>query len=114
MTFPGGVHCHISASAVDKKGFERMRIRGEKGSIRAPLYHALNRVTLQQGLLGRSVFKGPGGAFNSFVTEFDTVAREIREGRTESTMVPLQATYDVMRILDTIRNQIGLEFPDLE
>ena len=114
MVFPGGIRCHISASAVDKKGFERMNIQGKKGRIHAPLYHALNRVTLRQGLLGRKVFKGPGGMFNSFVTEFDTVAREIREGRTESAMVPLQATCDVMRILDTIRSQIGLEYPDLE
>lgn len=29
-------------------------------------------------------------------------------------MVPLKATSDVMHILDTIRMQIGLEYPDLE
>lgn len=114
MTFPGGIRCHISASAVDKKGFERMTIRGSRGAIKAPLYHALNRVTLRKGIFGRKVFKGPGGIFNSYVTEFDIAAREIREGRTESVMVPLQATYDVMKIMDTIRGQIGLEYPDLE
>ena len=114
MMFPGGIRCHISASAVDKKGFEKMTIRGSRGKIKAILYHALNRATLRQGLLGRTVFKGPGGLFNSYVTEFDIAAREIREGLTESKMVPLQATYDVMKIMDTIRGQIGLEYPDLE
>lgn len=114
MVFPGGVCCHISASAVDKKGFEKMTIRGSRGKIKALLYHALNRATLRKGLLGRTVFKGPGGLFNSYVTEFDIAAREIREGLTESKMVPLQATCDVMKIMDTIRGQIGLEYPDLE
>lgn len=114
MVFPGGIRCHISASAVDKKGFEKMTIRGSRGKIKALLYHALNRATLRKGLLGRTVFKGPGGLFNSYVTEFDIAAREIREGLTESKMVPLQATYDVMKIMDTIRGQIGLEYPDLE
>ena len=71
-------------------------------------------MTLRRGLLGRKVFKGPGGIFNSYVTEFDIAACEIREGRIESAMVPLQATYDVMKIMDTIREQIGLEYPDLE
>lgn len=114
MTFPGGITCQISASSVDTKGFEKMTIRGSRGKIKAPLYHALNRVTLRRGLFGRNVFKGPGGAFNSYINEFDIVAREIREGRTESQMVPLQATADVMRIMDTVRGQIGLEYPDLE
>lgn len=114
LTFPGNIRCHISASAVDKKGFERMTIRGSRGVIKAPLYHALNRVTLRRGIFGRKDFKGSGGIFNSYVTEFDIAAEEIREGLTESKMVPLQATYDVMRIMDTIRAQIGLEYPDLE
>lgn len=113
MTFPGGVKCHISASSVDTKGFERMTIRGSKGKIRATLYHAASRVTLLCGLK-RRVFRGKGGLFNSYLDEFDTVAEEIRGGRTESEMVPLQATSDVMRIMDTIRAQIGLEYPDLE
>lgn len=46
--------------------------------------------------------------------EFDTVASEIREGLKESQVVPLQATSDLMHILDTIRAQIGLEYTNLE
>ena len=42
------------------------------------------------------------------------MAEEIRKGYTESVMVPLRATGDVMHIMDTIRAQIGLEYPDLE
>ncbi len=42
------------------------------------------------------------------------VAEDIRAGRLESKMVPLQATSDVMHILDEVRRQIGLEYTDLE
>ena len=114
MTFAGGVRCHISASSVDNKGLEKMTVRGSRGRIQAPLYHAVNRVTMRCGFLRRRVFKGPGGLFNSYLNEFDIVAQEIREGLTESRMVPLRSTWDVMRIMDTVRSQIGLEYPDLE
>ena len=39
---------------------------------------------------------------------------EIREGLKESRMVPLKATSDVMHILDTVREQIGLVYNELE
>lgn len=114
LTFPNGITANISASMVDMKGFEKMTIYGESGKITAPLYHAVNFATLHKGLFKKQIFKGPGPFFNSYLDEFDTVAREIREGRTESKMVPLQATSDVMHILDTVREQIGLTYPDLE
>lgn len=114
MTFPGGITCHISASNVDMKGLEKMKIQGEKGSIQAPLYHAMNYVTLHLGLLRKTVFRGPGPKMNTYLNEFNIVADEIRRGRTESEWVPLQATGDIMRIMDTIRSQIGLVYTDLE
>ena len=114
LTFQNGVTAHISASMVDMKGFEKMTIHGESGKITAPLYHAVNFATMHKGWFKKEFFKGPGSFFNSYLDEFDTAAREIGEGRTESQMVPLQATSDVMHILDTVREQIGLTYPDLE
>lgn len=114
MRFPGGITCHISASSVDMKGFEKMTIRGEKGSITALLYHAMNRVTLRKGWFRKTTFRGPGPIMNTYLNEFDIVADEIRRGLTESEFVSLQATSDVMHIMDTIRGQIGLEYNALE
>ena len=51
---------------------------------------------------------------NTYLNEFDIVANEIRRGLTQSEFVSLQANSDVMRIMDTIRSQIGLEYNDLE
>ena len=114
LTFPGGVTSHISASILDMKGFERMTITGDSGKIKATMYHAMNRATLRKSFWKRTKFRGPGSVINSYVTEFDAVAADIRAGKTESDLVPLQCTQDVMNILDTIRHQIGLTYPNLE
>ena len=114
LHYPNGLRVDISASIVDFKGLEKMTLRGEEGTIQAKFYHCMNGVTCRKGLLRKEKFVGPGPKLNSYVDEFDTVAREIRAGLTESTMVPLQATSDVMHILDEIRHQIGLVYTDLE
>lgn len=104
----------ISASIADFKGLEKMTIKGENGEITAPFYHCCNGVTYKKSLFKKETFKGKGPKFNSYLDEFDAVAEDIRAGRTESKMVPLKATSDVMHILDKIRDQIGLEYPVLE
>ena len=104
----------ISASIVDMKGFEKMKIKGDQGTISALLYHAMNGLTLSRGLFRKEKFKGSGPKFNSYLDEFDTVAKEIKEGLTESRKHSLTATLDVMKILDEIREMIGLSYTELE
>ena len=114
LTFENGLKAEITASIVDMKGLEKMSIKGDKGEITAAMYHAFNGVTFKQGFFKKEVFKGPGPRVNSYLDEFDTVAGEIREGLKESRMVPLRATSDVMHILETVKEQIGLHYDDLE
>ncbi|MBP5153220.1 MAG: Gfo/Idh/MocA family oxidoreductase [Lachnospiraceae bacterium] len=113
MEFEGNIKVTMRASIVDYKGMERMVIRGEKGRISAPFYHFGQSVKLRTGFFGRKVYKGEGNGIG-YLPEFDTVASEIREGLKESRLVPLKATSDVMHIIDTVREQIGLDYPDLE
>lgn len=112
--FYKGFAVDISASVADFKGLEKMVIKGENGEITAPFYHCCNGVTHKMSLFKKEKFKGKGPKFNSYLDEFDTVAKEIRAGLTESKMVPLKATSDVMHILDEIRGQIGLAYDELE
>lgn len=109
-----GFEVTVSASVADFKGLEKMVIKGENGEISAPFYHCCNGVTYKKSFLKKETFKGKGPKFNSYLDEFDTVAKEIRAGLTESKMVPLKATSDVMHILDEIRGQIGLVYDELE
>ena len=114
FTYPEGFKVYISASVADFKGLEKMSIKGEKGEIKAPFYHCANGVTYKKSIFKKETFKGKGPKFNTYLDEFDAVAEDIRAGRTESKMVPLKATSDVMHILDKIREQIGLEYPEFE
>ena len=113
MTFPAGEHVSIRASIVDFKGLEKMTIQGDRGQMKASFYHSGQKVICKKGLFQKKISKGTG-RFLGYLPEFDTVSAEIREGLTESRMVPLKATADVMHILDTIRKQIGLEYLSLE
>ncbi len=114
FTYPDGLKVNITASINDYRGLEKMSIKGDKGEIKAPFYHAMNGVTCKTGLFRKDAFKGDGPKINSYLDEFDAVAEDIRSGKTESKMVPLKATKDVMEILDAVREQIGLTYNELE
>ena len=114
MTYPDGLKVSISASIADFKGLEKMVIKGESGSIRAAFYHAARKLICRRSFLRRDVFRSPKGSGTTYLFEFDTVAEEIRRGLKESERVPLRCTSDVMHILDTVREQIGLVYDDLE
>ena len=114
MTFGGGEVVNISASMVDTDGFEKMTIHGDRGKIKAPLYHASGIASLHRGLLNSKLYLSGGKLFNSYMDEFDKVAEEICRGLTESEIYPLKSTLDIMKIMDEIRRQIGLEYNDLE
>lgn len=114
FTYPDGLKVTITASINDNKGLEYMRIKGENGIIKAPFFHAYNRVYYRKGFFKVESFKGNGPRINSYLDEFDAVSEDIRTGRLESEMVPLKSTGDVMHILDTIREQIGLFYDNLE
>ncbi len=109
-----GFDVDISASIVDYRNSEKMRIRGEKGMISALMYHMMNGITLSKGPLNQEKFKGPGPKINSYLDEFDTAARDIRAGKIESEQHTLENTLDVMKIMDEIRRQIDLEYEELE
>ena len=109
FTYKNGLKVNISASISDYLGLETMKIKGDKGTIKAPFFHAYNGVTFKSGF-HKETFKGDGPKINSYIDEFNAVADDIRKGRKESSMVPLKATADVMKLLDNIREQIGLNY----
>ncbi len=112
--YSDGFEVYITASINDSKGLEKMSIKGEKGEIKAPFFHAMNGITCKKGLFSRETFKGNGPKINSYLDEFDAVAKDIRSGKKESDMVPLKATAEVMELLDDIRKIIGLSYDELE
>ena len=107
MTFPNGVRLAASASIVDYKGLEKIKIVGTKACITIRFFHMAKKVALKRKNGKNEVFKGDG----SMTNEFDRVAEEILSGRKESIFVPHKATLDVMRIMDECRRQMNLVYP---
>lgn len=107
MTFSNGRTFTASVSIVDFKGLERLKIVGDKASVSIRFFHSANSVKLRRKTGKNETFRGDGSMLN----EFDRAAEEIREGLTESRLVPHQATLEVMKILDQCRAQMGLVYP---
>ena len=100
-----GFDVNMDVSIVDTKG-EALIIEGENGFLANPGYH-YGESGVAKTKDGIEIFKGQ----RSYAKEFDTVADEIRSGRTESAFIPAKATLDCMRILDECRAQMNLVYP---
>ena len=107
LTFENGKTYTASVSMLDNKGLEYIEIVGDKASTKILFAHAANKAVLKKGFLNREVFKGS----TSYKTEFDAVAKEIKEGLKTSRLVPAEATLDIMRIMDECRKQMDLVYP---
>ena len=98
---------HTSISIRDLLGFERLVLDGSRARVCVWPFHYANRAKLIRRGGPNELFTGKG----DYLNEFDLVAGEIKSGLTESRFVPLQATLDVMEIMDTCRAQMGLVYP---
>ena len=108
LKFENGQTHHISLSMVEENRSEILRIVGTKGEIFLDNFHFADTAELRDRdgkLIQRCEAK------TTILNEFDAVAGEIREGKTQSSFVPPQATMDVMEIMDECRRQIGLVYP---
>ena len=93
--------------SISSWGGERLVIRGERGKIVVPEFHAAARAALvREGK--KEVFRD--GALR-YARQFAQVAAEIRAGRKESAFVPAASTVDVLRLTDECRRRMGLVYP---
>ena len=85
---------------------EHCIIKGEKGTIKVPLFHMANKAVLKTKE-GKEVFKDKE---KKFATQFRVNAEYIKS-ETPNELVSLQSSLEVMEIMDEIRKQIGVIFP---
>ena len=85
---------------------EHCNIIGEKGTIKVPLFHMASKATLKTKD-GKEVFKDKK---KKFATQFRVVAEYIKNEAPNS-LVSLESSLEVMKIMDEIRKQIGVIFP---
>lgn len=97
--------CTLNMSLCKLK--ENCLIKGTKGEISLPVFfHMASKATLKNKN-GKTVFNGK----TDYITEFDAVAKEIREGKKESSFIPFEATKSCMQIMDECRRQMNLVYP---
>ena len=100
-----GFNAHVS-SQINALVGEHCVIKGEKGTIKVPLFHMASKAVLKTKE-GKEVFKDKK---KKFATQFRVVAEYIKGEQTDS-LVSLDSSLDVMELMDEIRRQIGVKFP---
>ncbi|MBR2953277.1 MAG: Gfo/Idh/MocA family oxidoreductase [Clostridia bacterium] len=101
----GKFKCTLNMSLCKLK--ENCKIIGAKGSINLPIFfHMASKAILKNGI-NRKVFRGK----TDYLTEFNCVAEEIRQGKKESSYIPFEATRECMEIMDECRRQMNLVYP---
>jgi len=85
-------------------------IMGTDGMIHIPDFFCAKTATLYSSSGGKEVF-GPKFDVNGYNYEAAEAMRCLREGRPESSIMPLDETLAIMRTMDAIRAQWGLKYP---
>ncbi len=99
-----GFDCTLDISLTKLK--EGCTIKGTKGEINIPMFH--------MGYLAELKADGKKEKFRGktdYLTEFTAVASEIKDGLTESEIIPYSSTLNCLKILDECRSQLGLIYP---
>ena len=84
-----------------------VRIEGTEGSIVVPNFWHATEAILQVNGADEVKFTGESG----YHYEAAEVMRNVRAGKLESDILPLDETLAIMRTLDEIRSQINLRYP---
>lgn len=101
----GTFKCTLNMSLCKLK--ENCNIVGSKGTVNLPsFFHMASKAILKKGIR-RKVFRGK----TDYITEFNCVAEEIRQGKKESSYIPFEATRECMKIMDECRRQMNLVYP---
>lgn len=108
--YENGAIAQLSAG-VRFNGTREATIVGDKGYIRFhPNFHHSERLTIKQEDTPERVVDIPHT--NGYRYEVEEVHRCIKAGKTESDIMPLDETLAIMTLMDTLREEWGVEYPN--
>ena len=108
-SYPGGALATLTC-AVRTSTPHAVVIQGSEGRIHVPdFWRATTATLLRDGKEAQTVTLPFAG--NGYEYQAAEVARCVRDGRSESPLMPLAETLATMRTMDAIRAQIGLRYP---
>lgn len=109
LGYPQGRFATLKA-AITTELSNSARITGSEGSVKLPaFFHQADALTLRTSD-GRAQMDRPRLG-NGLHYQVEEVHRCLREGRTESTVMPLDESREVIATLDAARAEIGLVYP---
>nr|WP_313896138.1 Gfo/Idh/MocA family oxidoreductase [Streptomyces sp. YIM 98790] len=111
LGYRGGAMAVLSCSLAAQQG-QRAAVHGTEGwiEIGADFYRPAGLVLHRTGREPEAV-TGPPPEGHGYGHQAREVMRCLRQGRTESELVPLDGTLAVMGTLDEVRRRIGLRYP---
>lgn len=107
----------IAAVSIERKMSKEMKIIGTEGYIRVDEFFLGQSASLYEATQDGNYFGNPAETFapeyisTGFQYEAEEVMNCVRSNRKESSIMPLSETRAIMEILDTLRSQWGLVFP---
>ena len=108
--YENGIKCQLT-SAINHLGLCNAKVVGEQGVIKLPFsFHSARKAVLKNKN-GKEVYQDRE-PIKLYEREFVVATSEISEGLIDSRFVPSKATLDVLSILEEIKKQIGLNYPD--
>jgi len=109
LKYPGGAIASLS-SAIALSKPEDAYVYGTKGHIYIPTFYGAKELFVKCDGKDAELIKAPSIG-DGFEEEIIECCECIKKGKTESDIHPLSDTISVLKLMDTVRGQIGLEYP---
>ena len=108
LTYPGGAVASLAWTQVAWSD-NRAAVSGDAGRLEIPSrFHEATGFTFARGDTVQTYAEPVLG--RGYAHEIEEVATCLRAGRTDSDLLPLAGTVEVMRVLDEIRGQLGVQY----
>lgn len=108
LKYPNGAVANIT-SAIGVAKPETGYIYGTNGHISFPCFYGARELTLHTAQGECRIEKDYMG--NGFEEEILEVCRCIQNGKSESHIMPLEESIAILQLMDTVRAQIGIQYP---
>ncbi|AWB46808.1 dehydrogenase [Paenibacillus sp. CAA11] len=109
LSYPGGKSASLQGAI--RLGLPNdAYIHGTEGYIHIPSFLFAKSATLHLDGQEPETFNDDR-SFAGYAFEAEEVGRALREGRTESSVITLEESLNIMRLLDEVRSQWGLRYP---
>lgn len=108
LSYPGGALVRLSSAMDHSKPFSAY-VYGSRGHIFLPDFYKARKLYVCKDGEERCIEAAPLG--DGFEEEIIETCRCIREGKTESDILPLSVSIELLELADTVRSRLGISYP---